>query len=251
MFLAIFVQNCGAAGIKLDTASICNIQGGIQTGSQWGWDIQGWTGTVVGVGTEINGNATNAVRLYGQSTETQVPTYQRFIGCVFANNPVSGSGEQAGAIVRCFQAAGRPQRAAFIACEFVGNPAGTTTDYIEVDSAVVGSVECKSCQFHGGFTTRAYNDTSGNAVLVMRDNVGINPVGALTVAVPASGVATQPLAVDATFYVTATAGGCTVAISGGPIIAVPASQICSVRVPAGQTLTPAYTNAPSWLVEGE
>jgi hypothetical protein len=251
LFVAIFVQNCDLAGIKLDTASICTIIGGTQTGSQTGWHIQGWTGTIVGVGTEINGNLTNAVQLYGSINDTHIPTIQRFIGCEFGNNPASGTNEHDAAIVRCYQTAARPQNAVFIACEFVGNTAGTTTDYIEVDDGVIGSVEFTNCQFHGGYTNHAYNDTSGNAVLVMRDNRGINPVGTLTVSVPASGAATSPLAVDATFYITAAAGGCTVAISEGPTITVPASQICPVQVPAGHILTAAFTNAPSWVVEGE
>ena len=86
---------------------------------------------------------------------------------------------------------------------------------------------------------------------VLRNNKGYNPAGTLTISVPASGTATAAQKVDATFYVTAAASGTTtVAISGGPTITVPASACVPVLVPAGQPLTPAYTSAPTWVVEG-
>jgi hypothetical protein len=76
--------------------------------------------------------------------------------------------------------------------------------------------------------------------------------GTQTVAVPLTTVATAALAVDSTYYVKANASGTTtVAISGGPTISVPASSVVPVRVLAGRTLTPAYTAAPTWVVEGD
>ena len=80
---------------------------------------------------------------------------------------------------------------------------------------------------------------------------GFNPVGTQTVAVPVSGSPTTALAFDSTYYITANASGTTtVAISGGPTITIPAGTCVAIFVPAGQTLTPTYTNAPTWEVEG-
>lgn len=91
--------------------------------------------------------------------------------------------------------------------------------------------------------------TSGTGV-ILRDNEGINPVGVVTVAVPATTVAVAAAIYDRTFYVTNGASSSTFAIGGGPTITVPASALATIRVPAGKTLTPTYTNAPTWVVEG-
>lgn len=80
---------------------------------------------------------------------------------------------------------------------------------------------------------------------------GYNPVGSVTVAVPASGTAVAAAPYDRTFYVTNGSASSTFAISGGPTITLPASAVLAIRVPAGETLTPTYTTAPTWVVEGE
>ena len=86
----------------------------------------------------------------------------------------------------------------------------------------------------------------------VRGVTGYNPVGSVTVTVPASGTAVAAVLYDRTFYVTAAATGTTtVAVSGGPTLTLPASSLVAVRVPAGTTLTPTYTAAPTWKVEGE
>jgi len=85
----------------------------------------------------------------------------------------------------------------------------------------------------------------------VRGNPGYNPVGVVTVAVPASGTAVAAAPYDRTFYVTAATGGCTMAIQNGPSITIPASTLGTVHVPAGLTVTPTYTTAPTWVVEGE
>lgn len=89
------------------------------------------------------------------------------------------------------------------------------------------------------------------AASIARNNTGYNPVGTVSPAVPATGVAVAAVAYDRTFYVTAAAAGCTMAIQGGPSVVIPASALGTVRVPAGQTVTPTFTNAPTWVVEGE
>ncbi len=101
-----------------------------------------------------------------------------------------------------------------------------------------------------GNTVAAVDGPVG-AASVFSGNLGYNPVGAETVAVPASGSATTAVQHDRTFYVTAASSGTTsIAISGGPTVTIPASALAAVTVPAGQTLTPTYTAAPTWVVEG-
>ncbi|MHB1669091.1 glycosyl hydrolase family 28-related protein [Thiomonas sp.] len=112
----------------------------------------------------------------------------------------------------------------------------------------------------GNFNTIRNNDVRGNlsgplagvgADTIVEQNVGYNPVGALSIAVPASGTAVAACGYARTFYVTAASGGCTMQLEGGPSILIPASGLGAVRVPAGAAVTPTYTTAPSWVVEGE
>lgn len=108
-----------------------------------------------------------------------------------------------------------------------------------VGNSIVGAVTAP-VQWNGlGTFTAHFND-------------GYNPVGIVTVAVPASGTAVATAAYDRTFYITAASSGTTtVAISSGPTITIPASGLVAVFVPAGETLTPTYTSAPTWVVEGQ
>jgi hypothetical protein len=64
-------------------------------------------------------------------------------------------------------------------------------------------------------------------------------------------VAVAAAGYDRTFYVTAGATATTMTISNGPAVVIPALAMGTVRVPAGQTVTPTYANAPTWVVEGE
>jgi|HubBroStandDraft_6_1064221.scaffolds.fasta_scaffold00184_40 hypothetical protein len=86
---------------------------------------------------------------------------------------------------------------------------------------------------------------------VARNNVPYNPVGVVTPAVPASTVAVAAQPYDRMFYVTDGALGCTMAIQNGPSVVIPATSFASVFVPANKTVTPTYTNAPTWVVEGQ
>jgi hypothetical protein len=82
---------------------------------------------------------------------------------------------------------------------------------------------------------------------------GDMPVGSVTVAVPASGVAVPAVPYDRNFYVNAAAAGTTtMSIGGGQAITVPAAGVVNIRVPRGLTVTPTYGGqAPTWVVEGE
>lgn len=98
------------------------------------------------------------------------------------------------------------------------------------------------------------------------NNKGISP-GTLTATVPASGTSVPvsgtsaefwnsnanytSYAFDRTYYVTAASSGTTtVQTTNGPVITVPPSACVTVFVPAGETLTPTYTSAPTWVIQG-
>lgn len=78
-------------------------------------------------------------------------------------------------------------------------------------------------------------------------NRNYNPFGEVSTSVPSSGNATSGASFDRFFYITAGTGGCT-ALVASTTITIPAGQLVTVFVPAGQTLTPTYTNAPTWVV---
>lgn len=101
---------------------------------------------------------------------------------------------------------------------------------------------------NGGNTGQA-SSISG-AGTVARGNRGFNPVGNVTVAVPATTVATAATVYDRIFYVTAAAGGSVSCVVNGTTILVPASAVVAITVLAGETLTPTYTSAPTWTVQG-
>lgn len=103
--------------------------------------------------------------------------------------------------------------------------------------------------------TAAYNNNptveSGSTGDLVKNNLGYNPRGLVDVPVPASGTAVGATITDGTFYVTAGTSACTIALSSGPSITVPAAACVPIRVPAGVTLTPTYSAAPTWVVEYE
>lgn len=98
------------------------------------------------------------------------------------------------------------------------------------------------------------NFTDNTPTFIANGTVRLGPrqqVGVVTVAVPASGTAVTAVAYDRTFYVTAGASTCTMAIQSGPSPIIPAGAFATIRVPANQTVTPTYTSAPTWVVNGE
>jgi Pectate lyase superfamily protein len=87
-----------------------------------------------------------------------------------------------------------------------------------------------------------------------RANPGYNPVGALgPPSVPASDRAlTNPYGVDCMVYITGGSGSTTaVKIGGIAAFTLPASQVISVQVPAGQDVTLSYTSKPTWAWFGD
>lgn len=93
----------------------------------------------------------------------------------------------------------------------------------------------------GGTSTVTFNDKPNSVVRNVR---GYNPIGySAAPAVPTSGTAaTNNLASDATVYV---AGGTSVTIAiNGNLTGIASGTF---RVAAGQTITPTYSAAPTWL----
>lgn len=101
----------------------------------------------------------------------------------------------------------------------------------------------------GNYTSAAFFDNGTNTVV--KDFRGYT-VGAVVVAVPASGSPVAAISYDRYFYVTAAAGGSVSLAIGtsGPTVVVPASYMGTIFVPAQATLTPTYTSTPTWVVDG-
>lgn len=233
----------------------------------WGLALSIHTANFKVANVQANGNTSGGgitidVRAGGDVNPT--PAYGSVVNCEGSNN-----GSNHGLNVNY------AQYVAISGGQFNGN-ANASSSGINL-----GAVNCtvENCHAHGngfrgitvngvstttlGAHTIVGNDVTGNptgygesaspapAPSYVRHNPGYNPVGSVAPAVPASGTAVGAVSYDRTFYVTAAAGGATMAIQGGPSVVVPASALGTVRVPAGQTVTPTYTTAPAWVVEGE
>ena len=86
---------------------------------------------------------------------------------------------------------------------------------------------------------------------IQQNNIGFNPVGLVTVAVPATGVAVTAVGYDRTFYITAGSSTCGITVGGSTIATVAVGAFASIRVPATKALVASYSNAPTWVVYGE
>jgi hypothetical protein len=104
------------------------------------------------------------------------------------------------------------------------------------------------CSFLNASLTLAKTFT--NAPYSVRHCEGYNPVGELTVSVPSTGDYTVAQAVDATFIFSVATGGMALSIEGSGSVAVPAAQVFSIFLPAGQVMQVGYTNAPALTVIG-
>ena len=130
----------------------------------------------------------------------------------------------------------------------IAGAGGNQTSDIEAVQDVGGYIEMVFED--GDWPNGASTAGSGFGSSILRNNKGYNPVGPVTVAVPASGTATAALPYDATFYITQATAASSVAVQG-QTIAIPIGGPTAIRVPAGQTLTPTYTTAPTWVVMGD
>lgn len=209
-------------------------------------------GNVQMIGCQSNGASFNsgiqALVMAGEQYLTLEAT-----GCFFGYCAADAFGDDRSAVL---QFSGYPN-AVFTGCTIAATSA-SINKYVALEAGLTAGslVQFSGCQFTGqywGHTPAAIYALNGNPGSMLRISGSplANPFGVQVIAVPATTVATAPLPFDATFYVTANAGaGVTLAISGGPTITVPASAVVPVLVPAGKTLTPTYTSAPTWVVEG-
>lgn len=184
-------------------------------------------------------------------------------GCTFLGTNTNGLAEKWSSIVYVINGGGTAHHTTFSGCNL--HTGSHTADYVYVDTGTSGgSILFSGCHFTtagGALTNTAYNLNSTN-VVTFKNCEGINPVGSVTVAVPATTVATTALPYDSWFYITGATGGTTaVVVSGltaGPSITVPVSggatavPVTTVFVPANQTITPTYGtgNAPTWATYG-
>lgn len=95
-------------------------------------------------------------------------------------------------------------------------------------------------------------DTGGT--IRAHNNRGYNPIGLVAVSIPSSGTATTAAQVDETFYITAGSSTCACSVtnaagSAQTVATIPSSGFGAVFVPAGSTLTPTYSSAPTWTVQ--
>jgi hypothetical protein len=128
----------------------------------------------------------------------------------------------------------------------IGAGVGQVTNPVSVTG---GDVTFSGCDFRGTNITVANAFASKPAVV--RNCRNYNPVGAVTVNVPATGVAITADSFDRVFHITAGSSTCSCVLSGsGPTVLIPVAALATIIVPARITLTPTYTNAPTWVVEG-
>ncbi len=98
-----------------------------------------------------------------------------------------------------------------------------------------------------GFTASTMYATSPK---ISSNNRNYNPFGSQSVSVPATGVATSGSPHDRFFTITAGSTACIIDITNAATVTIPANVMLTLFVPAGATVTPTYTNAPTWTVFG-
>lgn len=98
-----------------------------------------------------------------------------------------------------------------------------------------------------GFTASQIFSTSPKYAF---HNRNYNPFGSQSVAVPATTVATSGSPFERFFTITAGATSCTIDVTNASTVTIPANAVLTLFVPPGATVTPTYTNAPTWVVFG-
>ncbi len=98
-----------------------------------------------------------------------------------------------------------------------------------------------------GFTASQMFSTSPKYAF---HNRNYNPFGSQNVSVPATGVPTAGSPFERFFMITAGSTSCTIDITNAASVVVAANATMTLFVPPGATVTPTYTNAPTWTVFG-
>ncbi len=242
--------NAGRYGFNAGDGSVltgCSSQAAVTA------DFQVWYSTLIGCNNEpwISGGCKGNALFFTGNNNRQA----NVIGGTFNGNSNASVTGEAAALIN-FPAGGETFDVVMTGVNF---KTGSHTSYwlYSAGTGALGKFQLNGCSFNtagGALVTGTYNiltALSGTFQAAFKNCPGLNPFGTQTVAVPLTTVATAGLPFDSTYYITAGSTSCTVAISGGPTITIPGSALATVRVPAGQTLTPVYTNAPTWVVEGE
>ncbi len=121
-----------------------------------------------------------------------------------------------------------------------------------MDFTGAGIVTVADCNCYGTGTTSGNAFSAGTPKYVFR-TLPFNPKGSTAISVPSSGSAASGRNFDMIFYITAGSGStCSCVVTGASnfTYVVPANATAQIFVPAGATLTPTYTSAPTWVVYG-
>lgn len=212
------------------------------TGNQCGIRITGAAQQIWMHDLKVAYNTNHGISVEGTGNQIQIRN------CQFQNNGQLASGTTA---------------ASYYDLNWAGTASGLVHDCIfnttikpAGTSGVAGSVNMKAglpnvsfadCQFpQSGVTGTLFT----NPPTVVRGCVPYNPVGNVTVAVPASGGSTAPLPYDATFYITASSSASCTATVAGSVVTIPVGAVVPVFVPAAHPLKLSYSKAPTWAVNG-
>ena len=199
-------------------------------------------------------NVTHGCQLGGTGTQIN------FTGCTFSGNGSGAAGSNYD-LYNSGTAQGTVRDCHFLTETGVTIGAGAGVQYT-VGMATGGTaLNFEHCDFRGTLAAGSYlTFTFTNLPHIVRNCANLNPWGAATVTVPASGSATSALHYDATFYITAASGGQVSIVrnsnsqggGSGPAVVIPASGLLAVFVPAATNITPTFGagNAPTWVVDG-
>jgi hypothetical protein len=178
------------------------------------------------------------VQLNGSSRPT-------FIGCQFWGPQATGLNDNSGAIVNTYGGGS----ADFIGCRFHAN--ANTVHLASAQAGFTGVLRIVGGSTVGTYTGATFLD-DGAGILAVKDLDGYNPVGSVTVAIPASGTAVAAVPYDMYLYITASTSTVAVNVTDAAgtsqtVATIPASAYAPVFIPAGSSWSLTYTTAPTAL----
>ena len=203
-----------------------------------------------GSGAGSTGGPNNAVQLQGTGGELHLPAM--FEDCIFFNGPPSGNSEANAAMV-LIQDSAYPVPALFRNCTFIGGPNMSDWAYAVAGTPAGDLITFEGCKFVGAPAVTPFHDLTGNDLFRVRNCEGFNPVGSVTVAVPASGTVQAAVPYDQYLYITASTSTVAVNVTNAAgtsqtIATIPASApMVPVFIPAGSSWSLTYTTAPTAL----
>lgn len=227
----------------------CRFTGGVFQQNLTGITVAGAASRISFNGCTFKNNTTHGVVLSGSGSQIN------FTDCTWNGNGAGGSGTNyeinatgtsTGRMFNChwltaITTIGTP------GVQFVANLASSGQAIEFIDSEFRGTGIAPSTCFNG------------NLPSLVRKCRNYNPHGAVTVTVPASASPTAALHYDSVFHITTGASTCTIVRNTngngggtGPTITLPASSgPYTIELDGQQTLTPTFTSAPTWVVDGK